>query len=302
MVSEKADRCVYFHRRPDTGDVFYVGIGSAVRAASSSGRNGRWKDIVSEYGKPVVEIVADNLTTEDAANIERSWIRHFGLQNLANISPGGDSVFGFSHSHETRRRLSEAGKGRAVSEETRKKIGDANRGKKRTEEVKSRMSIARVGRALAEDTRRKISISHIGISPSAETRKKLSDANKGKSPSEETRAKMSAAGKGRVKSPEHLRNIGDALKGKPKSEETRRKLSESKSNEHSKGRDATVYKFTHDDHGTAELTRYKMRVEFGLPKKRIGDLVTGARKSYRGWRILAAANDNNDADAQSGVT
>jgi hypothetical protein len=63
------NKCVYRHRRLDTNEIFYVGMGSNKRATSLNNRNELWKRIVNktEY---VVEIVSENLTWEDACELE----------------------------------------------------------------------------------------------------------------------------------------------------------------------------------------------------------------------------------------
>jgi len=77
--------------------------------------------------------------------------------------------YGKSHSDETKRKISEAGKGRKMSEKTKEKMREVFRGNK------SYM---------------------FGKPKSQEIRKKLSEANKGRHPSEETRRKMSDAQRG----------------------------------------------------------------------------------------------------------
>lgn len=86
---------VYQHRRKDTNDIFYIGIGeSKTRAYSKSGRNRTWHQITSntEY---TVEILHDNLTREQAKEIERTLIKEHGRLDknqgkLANKSNGGE--------------------------------------------------------------------------------------------------------------------------------------------------------------------------------------------------------------------
>ena len=50
--------------------------------------------------------------------------------------------FGKKHSEETRKKISEANKGKHLSEETRIKISEAQKGKKRSEETRIKMSAA----------------------------------------------------------------------------------------------------------------------------------------------------------------
>ena len=114
---------------------------------------------------------------------------------------------GVTRSEETRRKLSEAKKGRTsnrkgvtLSDETRKKISEAKKGKKLkpfTEEHRKKMSEAKKGRRLSEETRKKIS----------ESQKGRTSPRKGVTLSEETRKKISEAKKGRCSAKKNLETI-----------------------------------------------------------------------------------------------
>ena len=89
-------KVVYFHRRKDTNEVFYVGIGTIQRAMSPSGRNRHWKRIVSKYGYDI-EIVHEGLTWDEACKYEVKYIKEFGRHNLkegnlCNMTDGGDGI------------------------------------------------------------------------------------------------------------------------------------------------------------------------------------------------------------------
>jgi len=111
---------------------------------------------------------------------------------------------------ETRKRMSEAKKGRSLSDETKRKISEAKKGKPGhshshpvSEETRQKMSLAAKGRVLSEETKRKMSLSKKGkpghsYSHSEETKHKMSEAKKGKKPhpfSDETKKRMSEAAK-----------------------------------------------------------------------------------------------------------
>ena len=93
---------------------------------------------------------------------------------------------------ETRRKISEAHRGKYISEETRGKMSEAKRGKPHSEETRQKMSIAlkgnknSLGRKHSEEIRRKIS----------EANKGRISAMKGKHHSEEARKKLSMAMRG----------------------------------------------------------------------------------------------------------
>ena len=154
---------VYRHRRGDTGEVFYVGIGRRrERAYSNKSRNRHWHRIVSnvEYE---VDVLIEGASWEQAVEVEIGLIasygrRDLGTGSLVNLTNGGDGQLGTvrseerrkqqsdrmtgeknpmyrkNHSEDTRQKISEAGKGRKLptfTEEYRQKISEAKKGKKR---------------------------------------------------------------------------------------------------------------------------------------------------------------------------
>ena len=101
-------------------------------------------------------------------------------------------------SDETKRKRSEAKKGKPLSEETCKKLTEAHKGKHHSDETKQKIAAAHKGKSLSDETRRK-----------------LSEAKKGKPLSVEHRQKLSEAKKGRKRQPftdEHRRKLSEAWK------------------------------------------------------------------------------------------
>lgn len=111
------------------------------------------------------------------------------------------------------------------SEETKRKISEANKGRKRTPEQRARISQAVMGNNNGRGNK--------GKTTSLETKQKLSIAGKGKKSSEETRSKLSKALKGnrnqagRKHSPETLKKLSESNKGQKRSLEARAKMSKS---------------------------------------------------------------------------
>jgi hypothetical protein len=86
---------VYQHRRKDTNEVFYIGIGENKKRAYVYGRNPHWNRIVNKYGYEV-DILVDGCSWEDACQIEIGMIADYGRANLglgllANLTNGGDT-------------------------------------------------------------------------------------------------------------------------------------------------------------------------------------------------------------------
>jgi len=158
---------------------------------------------------------------------------------------------GSHHTEESKRKISEANKGRITwnlgvpcSEEVKRKLSEANKGqrawnrgkKKQTNTGRTHFKKGHIpwnkGKTLSKEYRMKLSESHKGQKISDEHRRKISEANKGRVVSEETRRKISESLMGHVGynlgkkfSEEHKRKISEAHKGKQVSEETRRRIS-----------------------------------------------------------------------------
>lgn len=113
---------VYQHVRLDTLEPFYVGKGKDSRAYSRWGRNKHWYNIVNKVGYSV-EIVQDNLTEEEAFNLEIETIANYRKleYKLCNMTNGGEGVSGCTPSEKTRAKMSASKQN--ISEETRAKLG-----------------------------------------------------------------------------------------------------------------------------------------------------------------------------------
>ena len=101
---------------------------------------------------------------------------------------------------ETRKKISEANKGKKLKLETIQKIANKNRGKKRTLESRKKMSNSAKGKIVTEETRKKMSLSKIGKKHTEEEKLKISLSNKGKHSvpcPEERKKKISIANSGK---------------------------------------------------------------------------------------------------------
>lgn len=93
MNSESRNHYVYMHRRPDSGEPFYVGLGSSpnyARAKATASRNPHWKAIYKKCGR-TIEILSDGLTADEAAAIENLAIIRMKKKGvpLVNMAHGG---------------------------------------------------------------------------------------------------------------------------------------------------------------------------------------------------------------------
>lgn len=138
------DCILYQHRRLDTNQVFYVGIGKGKRAYSIHNRNKHWNRIVSKYGYSV-EILETNLSWEKAQALEIGLIAMYGRRDLdtgslVNMSDGGEGCYGMIHLEQTKKKISDSHKGKILSNSHKEKLRIAQKGKTFSVEVKNKMS------------------------------------------------------------------------------------------------------------------------------------------------------------------
>jgi hypothetical protein len=125
---------VYQHRRLDTNEIFYIGIGKTIaRSKSKKSRNRYWHHIVDKVGYDI-EILHNNITWDDACELEMTYIKQYGRQDLGtgilvNMTDGGDGSVNVIVTEESRNKISKTHKDKPLSVEHRAKIGNANKGK-----------------------------------------------------------------------------------------------------------------------------------------------------------------------------
>lgn len=137
---------IYRHIRLDRNEVFYIGKGTNTngrysRSMTKTSRTSRWHNIVNKHDYRV-EIIIDNLNEVEANEKEVELILLYGRLDLGtgtlvNLTDGGESNNGTSD--ETRKKQSDAKKGKKASEETKRKQSEAHKGKKLSEEHKEKL-------------------------------------------------------------------------------------------------------------------------------------------------------------------
>lgn len=147
---------VYRHRRLDTNEIFYIGIGSDSsykRAHNKINRSDWWKSIVKRT-KYQVEIIFNNILWEEACELESFLISLYGRKDkgegsLCNMTDGGDGALGNTWNI-----------GRKPTEETLRKNREANSGEKNAfygkrhpPEIIERGRQANLGKKASESTK-----------------------------------------------------------------------------------------------------------------------------------------------------
>lgn len=137
------DIVLYRHLKPN-GEVFYIGIGKKYRPKSKK-RSVWWKKIVDKYGYEV-QVLKKDLSWEEACELEKILISYYGrldkkTGSLVNMTDGGDGTIGFNPSEETRKKISEAGKGRKLifTDEWRRNLSIAGKGRKLSKESREKI-------------------------------------------------------------------------------------------------------------------------------------------------------------------
>ena len=126
---------VYKHLTTD-GNIFYIGLSNnKTRPFHFHNRNNLWHKIYNKYGC-VVEIIAENLTKEEACELEQSLIEKYGKRCdnsgcLANITSGGDGVKDYKFTEEVLQKLRDSHTGYVMPESQKNNISKALTGKEK---------------------------------------------------------------------------------------------------------------------------------------------------------------------------
>lgn len=185
---EDRNYCVYIHTSPS--GKMYVGLTSSKPkerwGKSGAGylhknKNGKYKQpafayAILKYGWDNFEheIVANNLTKDEADNLEKSLIDKFNTRNPKygyNIKEGGSNG---GHSEETKRKIGEFNKNKHLSEEHKNKISKASKGRQVSEETRKKISESLKGKYIGDKS------PLYGKHHSEEHRRKNSESHKGK--------------------------------------------------------------------------------------------------------------------------
>jgi group I intron endonuclease len=205
----------------------YYGSGAYIkRAVAKLGKDGFNREILEEI---------------DDANVlserERYWISYYKSNRKEcgyNLSEGGENLPGFHHSDDTKRKIGIANSyallGNVVSASTRKKISNASKGKTLSQIHKTKISEALNGKPKSELHNLHNSQSKIGKRHTEEQKLKIAVASQRWHDtvgfSQESINKMSVHARQRFSTPEERQKMSNRLRGHAVSAETRKKISE----------------------------------------------------------------------------
>lgn len=123
------NKVVYRHSTP-CGRVFYIGMGSEDRAHDKYSRNIFWKRIKRKYGGFNVEILARDLSTEQAYELEELLISEYGRRDngtgiLCNLDDGGAGVKGQIIKEKQKKKTSKRFSKKVINTETKEILDSA---------------------------------------------------------------------------------------------------------------------------------------------------------------------------------
>ena len=231
--------CVYIHTNKINGKMYVgqtiYGNNPKRRWGGGNGYKGceYFYNAIQKYGwdKFEHEIIANNLTADEADNFEKLLITKLDLRNPNkgyNLESGGTKNKTLSES--TKKKISESKIGKSNgprSEETKKRISEGNKGKVLSDATKQKISGVRKECWTDEDYRRNQIEKHkwqtgekhpwYGRNHTEETKEKIRQTSVGRILTEEAKIKLSIANSGE----------NNPFYGKTHSEEARRRVSKS---------------------------------------------------------------------------
>ena len=165
-----------------------------------------------------------SVTAEEYAELKNKFINLATIQNKGENNP----FYGKHHSEETKKKMSEANKGREFSKQHKEKLSEQAKNKTGSKNPF-------YGKHHSDDTKEQIRQKKIGQIVSDETKRKISQRHSGKKFSEERKNAISKALKGKEKTKEHSKHISEAKKGTIMSENQKMSISKTMREKISKG-------------------------------------------------------------------
>ena len=216
----------------------------------------RWIRVLSHCGLEPEMIEVARVEPTESSPTERRLIalmRSLGAP-LTNLTEGGEGTLGMKRSLTTKRKMSEALRGRKMaplSEEHKRKLSLALKGrvlcrnnnclgKRLSNEHKRKIADAlrgnknSFGQKLSDEHKKKLAEALVGnrnacgAKRSDETKRRMSEGHLGMKRSDETKRKISEANRRRKCSDETRKRLSEAQTGRKYSDESRKKISEAR--------------------------------------------------------------------------
>lgn len=200
MISKMSNFYIYMYLDLDNVP-FYIGKGKNNRYKVQNhlkkhNTNAFLKSKIRKVGTKNVKIhfLHKDITEEESFSWERYWIKYIGRRDkgegsLCNLTDGGEGPSGYIHTNEARRKMCETHEGEKNS----------MYGKSHTKETRQKISAFHKGKKISDETREKMGESAMGHTCTDKVKQKIRDAIKGIPKSEEALYNMRMAQKKRRK-------------------------------------------------------------------------------------------------------
>jgi len=150
---------------------YYVGktqdverrFASHLKEGEKGNYHSRIANSIRKHGKENFNIQVIEECGENWREREKYWIQLYRelagnhCLNMTEGGDGGDFFSGRAHSDETKRKISEALKGKVLCDETKQKMSEAQKGKKLSDETKFKISLFHKGKKLSKVQLEKLS-------------------------------------------------------------------------------------------------------------------------------------------------
>jgi group I intron endonuclease len=288
--------CIYLRKNKVNGKC-YIGQAKDIKE-----RNRQWNNLNFKYGGCVINNARKKYGTDgfsfeilkecedkDMNYWEMYYIKEYNCKKPYgyNSTDGGDSSY--ERSEETKKKISEAKRGKKQSPEHIEKCAAAKRCKKQSIETIAKRAAAMRGRKLSTEHKSKISAAHRGMKQSQETIEKRVAKLRGRKLSEETKAKVADALRGRKRSAEAVAKSAAAHRGKKLSEEHKAKIGVANKNNPKNSKavqalDKVTGEVVMEFPSTQEAER-----QFGFDHGAVSKCCLGKLKTYKGliWRFAS---------------
>lgn len=157
---------VYKHINKINGKVYVGQTALSVKRRWRKGKGykiGIFKKAIEKYGWDNFEhiIIKDGLSKEEANLLEISLIKKYKELGICyNITDGGEGACGYRHTEESKKKMSDRGKGKKIPEHVKILISERFKGITFTKEHKLKISIALRGKPKSEKTKLKMKLNH----------------------------------------------------------------------------------------------------------------------------------------------
>ena len=182
------------------------------------------------FGDPEIVELVEFTSAQEAIAFETDFLTKADIRKNKDVwlnrHVGGKNWCCTGHNAETRKKLSEANRGKVISDEHKAKLKLARSQQVFDNEARAKMSKAKKGKP--------------GHPHTEEAKRKIGDAHRGKAKSEAHKEKMRLSSKGRKQTAETIEKRAESNRGQKRSDETKRRIAEGVKRRHAMRKEAAT--------------------------------------------------------------